>query len=321
MPSLMVASALVSVGHFDRTTFRHAGAVYDAAGQLVPVSQRSPTPTWKAADAERYSGPKPQVRIREAIYLGHFFAQFGHFLIETLANLIHARSFRDDLPLLFHAWHNELGDRAWRDFAHVAGLIEAAGISSDRIYIVDYIVDRALSVERLHIPPRVFILGRGVQSDFRPIMDKVRAYALARCPNSARVKRVYLSRRGVFNPLRETTNEEAVEEEFRRRDFFIVRPETLPIIQQVALAAKADTLAGLDGSALHLSMFHKLGLHEVIVRTRETKIVLHINEAFGVITHIIRAASTDTVDGRIITEIDIARLRHGLDQLPLPDGS
>ena len=74
--------------------------------------------------------------------------------------------------------------------------------------------------------------------------------------------KVYLTRRGIGgrrangSPRAVISNEDEAEALFRRKGYEIVRPETLPFEEQVAIVANATHVAGPSGSALHLMLFN-----------------------------------------------------------------
>ncbi len=58
---------------------------------------------------------------------------------------------------------------------------------------------------------------------------------------------------------------------FAEAGFRIVHPETLPIGQQIEMVRGAQVLAGLSGSALHLSAFAEPGTRVLIVGDRRSR--------------------------------------------------
>jgi capsular polysaccharide biosynthesis protein len=122
------------------------------------------------------------------------------------------------------------------------------------------LVTQPLIVEHLLVPDSEFDIrwkARTSYADtFRQLYERSsRLHPVASTPN-----RVYLTRRQleIRNPRdrRKVVNNEAdVESLFSRRGFTIVAPEKLPLHEQIALVGGAGQIAGLKGSALHMSLF------------------------------------------------------------------
>lgn len=122
-------------------------------------------------------------------------------------------------------------------------LLAAAGVPEDRVLKLRGLVHcrkllcatPSVGVQRYTSPTASRLFGtvrdRGAQRDIS-IPD-----------------RIYFSRRGVHD-RRTLVNEAEVEEAFERRGFIIVRPETLPIREQLLLAANARLVAGCSGSGM-----------------------------------------------------------------------
>src|SRR4026207_381442 len=103
-PIPRIRNANVTRSVIQRKARYHLGAVYDADGALVRDSLRFPD-KHRARDPKSLAtvqGLKVERRIARALYLGHAFTHFGHFLIETVPALWWARQVDDDVALIFH---------------------------------------------------------------------------------------------------------------------------------------------------------------------------------------------------------------------------
>src|SRR5512147_74622 len=92
---LRVPGATVTRSALSRKGGYHLGAVYDSGGSLVAQSLRSPD-KYHAGDSHSLSaafegGRKAERRMARALYLGHAFTHFGHFLLETIPALYWAK--------------------------------------------------------------------------------------------------------------------------------------------------------------------------------------------------------------------------------------
>mgnify|MGYP002721055619 FL=1 len=148
---------------------------------------------------------------------------------------------REDVAVLVH-------DRADKVLAE---LLEAAGIARERLVSFDHPV----LLDELILPGKAFQI-QGYVNDaalatYRTIRDAMAG--TARIP--ALPERLYLSRQ--TNPARRLLNEDDVAKLFMARGFVVVAPETLPLRQQIALAANARMIAGPAGSNMFQLAFQR----------------------------------------------------------------
>lgn len=101
--------------------------------------------------------------------------------------------------------------------------------------------------------------------------------------------RIYLTRRqlGDAGGRHQVINEEEIERWFQDRGFIVVAPERMPLEQQIELVRNAAVLAGLDGSALHLSVFATPSTQVIVLGTREggAQSVIQVNGVQQLATH------------------------------------
>jgi len=244
------------------------GAVHDAAGTLLPSSQRvggyagdlvvsaDPVEVDPGLEAEELTGTW--------LYGGHWMGQFGHFLTETLSTLWPEPP--EDLEgIVFHQfiwgtrqdpWHRRLVRRAGYHFR-------------PRIVGVE-----PLRVERLLVPTRPYALNAYALPEatvpWRRVADSIRS--------PAGHERVYLSRsrhnaqaHAAGRPTRSTPERDAqLDEVFAKHGFEVVYPEEIPVIDQVKAVVAADVVAGATGSSLHLSVFAPRGARVIEVADQRT---------------------------------------------------
>ena len=113
-------------------------------------------------------------------------------------------------------------------------------------------------VDKIYIPePGLHLCGV-----YNEVMGDVWESIVASCVPSRSTqksgeaqKRIYLSRRKVGK--RVCLDEDVLESIFIKNGFEVVFPEMLSFEEQVFLVNKSDVVAGLSGSALHLSQFMK----------------------------------------------------------------
>jgi capsular polysaccharide biosynthesis protein len=264
----------------ERGPFRWVrGAVHDRDGMLVPQSQRlwngdkqDPVP----ADPERVRVVRGTRRLRgNWLYAGHWSTHFGHFLLETLPNLwpdpdehiatlsgvLAHRAVRGPLPPATDRVPLQTPELApWQP-----PLMDLVGYGAVDLRVVH---GRPVRVERLVVPSRPVVLKRWVRPEAVQVWRRISDAVGRRGAHP----RVYLSRTrfhaGALGANRARTDQARdaqLDAVFSDAGFYVVHPETLPITEQIELVRGADVLAGLSGSALHLSAFAEPGTRVLTV--------------------------------------------------------
>jgi hypothetical protein len=336
-----IRNATVTRSVIQRKARYHLGAVYDADGALVPESLRFPD-KHRARDSKSLAmvqGLKVERCIARGLYLGHAFTHFGHFLIETVPALWWARQTDDDVALIFHPF-DEAGRNVFAETAHGRDCLALLGLSPDRIVMAT----TDLEVDDLLLPPRHYDMRTGPRYDFREIYRTLVAAARtekspppswgrvgrgkprfdARQPSLAsptptRPQRggggtmIYLSRRQLKRRLRRLSNDAAVERRLARRGFAVVHPQHMSLVEQINAAAGADVVAGVDGSALHLSVFMRPRSRMLVLQTKRRRTIHFMNTLMQVETISIPASGMAGAK-----RIDVGELERVLDGLGCP---
>lgn len=195
----------------------------------------------------RIEPPRDPAVIEEpVVYGGHLPKHFGHFLLESLSRLwaypcldlgplpfVHSRT-------VFHLHERELLEAALVPHgASLHALTEPTRLSS------------------VLVPELGVILGEDYHPEMRAVYDTIRDTLIGPV-GAADETPVYLSRTRLPTALRATRNEPALEERLAARGFRIVHPQELPIEEQIRTVARARTVVGLEGTALHLTLFRSL---------------------------------------------------------------
>jgi capsular polysaccharide biosynthesis protein len=301
-----IRNATITRAVIQRKARYHLGAVYDADGALVRESLRFPD-KHRARDPKSLAmleGLKIERRIKRALYLGHAFTHFGHFLIETVPALWWAWQVDDDVALIFHPF-DEAGRNVFAETAHGRDCLALLGLAPRRIVMAT--VD--LAVEELLLPPRHYDMRTGPRYDFREVYRTLAAAAQRSQPKAA-ASRIYLSRRLLKRRLRRLLNDAAVERRLARRGFAVAHPQHMSLVEQINAAAGADIVAGVDGSALHLSAFMRPGARMLVLQTKRRR-TIHFMNALMEVETISVPASGDPGAKRV----DVVELDHALDDL------
>jgi hypothetical protein len=177
----------------------------------------------------------------EAIYAGPLYFHFGHFLLESLARAWYAHE-HPDVPFVWagaHTWKAcEL--RPWQ-----SEILDILMIKNPPRIIAD-----PARFELLHIPD----IGYRYDDRFHP----EHAAFLGRYQGPAQVRgsRLWLSRSKIGGIAR-NFNSAPTERRLAHAGWTIAHPETLSIRQQLDLLARAEVVAGEEGSAFHALMLLK----------------------------------------------------------------
>jgi capsular polysaccharide biosynthesis protein len=307
LPDATVTRAMMNrAGRF------HLGAVYDSAGTLATASLRSPD-KYRARDpkalSEALAGRRAEKRLARAIYLGHAFTHFGHFMLETISSLYWLREVDGETSLVFHPFE-ESGENVFTQYSHGIECLRLLGIPAERVVIAT----TDLAVDELLLPPRAYTMFDGPVYDFSDVYRRLGEAAM-RAAGASQAKRIYLSRRRLKGrKQRRLADEAAIERRMKGRGFTVLYPERMSFSDQIRAAAAADILAGVDGSALHLSAFMRPGARVLVMETRRRRNVLKLNALMRVET--IAVPATPTATG--LHAIDPVRLDATLDDLGCP---
>jgi capsular polysaccharide biosynthesis protein len=313
-----LANATVTRISLDRDAKTLRGAVYDANGALVPASRRFPD-VYRGCDpetlAEAMAGRHAERRLPRALYLGHAFTHFGHFLLETMSALSWAGVVDADMPLLFHPFDERSDADVFSQQPHGVACLQLLGIPRQRIVMAT----TDMAVEDLLVAPRAYRIGHGPSCDFRSVCHALREAAL-RDERQPATQRVYLSRRRLKRRLgQRLSNEMEVERQVARRGFAVLHPEQMSFADQIRAVAGADIVAGVDGSALHLSAFMRPRTRMLVLETQRRLNILHLNALMEVET--IAVPALQSANDPRSRSIDPGQLDAALDQLGCPPAS
>lgn len=311
---MRIPSAIVTRSVIVRQARYHLGAVYDSGGALVRESLRFPD-KYRAHDPQVLAGARAQGatvgrRIKRALYLGHAFTHFGHFLIETVPAFYWTQHVDADMALLFHPF-DENGRNVFSDSSHGRDCLALLGVPPDRIVMAT----GDLEVEELLLPPRHYDMRTGPRYDFREVY---RTLAAAVRPSRVApgATRIHLSRRLLPKArLRRVSNEAPVERQVARRGFAILHPQNMSLAEQISAASAADLVAGIDGSALHLAAFMRPGSRMLVLETKRRRTVRFMNALMEVETITVPATR---IPGQRLAQMDLAAVDQALDRLGCP---
>lgn len=311
-------------------TFR--GCLYRHDGSRLDLSQRSSGPGYQLRpddparidpDAPGIGDPSGIVRLPgRTLYLGHYFAHYGHFLTETLGNfwVLEAEPFaRFDRV----AFHPSAFGRALTPYARAC--LAAFGIPETAVVMLD---EGPVRFEEVVVPARLFRLWEMADAEaLRPVYARIGAHlcgVLSEAPHRA----LYLTRRrSARRDLRVMANEARIEALFAERGFTILAPETLGFAEQVALYAGTRRMTGVSGSALHNVLFLRPGgdlveIEHPMLYEKGDRLGVHTqdlcNAVAGVTGHFLPFRGR-TLHGGFVAHVDIPALAAALSEIGGPE--
>jgi capsular polysaccharide biosynthesis protein len=260
---------------FDTAT----GVALDADGQVIRANLPMVPDTPRLL--ERIEAMRQRISAGEVIELaepGPFallatprHANYYHFLFDDLGRL----GFYEALEPLASVRFPVPPPRPWQRQAY-----ELAGVENRLLALPDGVVRLA----NIWIAPRGLIRideprGRATERILR-LADRAQDGAM---PGP---RRIYVSREGTRH--RRPRNEAEVRDRVAARGFAIVRPETMPVADQIRLFLGAEIVLGVHGSALANAAFMRPGgtLLEIAPSRRATPPVLH-NAVFSSLAGIV----------------------------------
>lgn len=187
---------------------------------------------------------------------------FGHWLAEILPRVALAQSLGlGDLPLLLPDGDPELAGTC----------LSLLGLPADRLRLYD--ADRQMpQPETLLLPSQLFC-GTHYAPIARSLLKRIAEGALAGGTVGPR-RRLYVSRGGMPRGMRHANRNDLLPI-VRRFGFEEIRPEELPLAEQVRTFAAASHVIAEDGSAAHLMLFSPPDLRALVLLDPSRTLQLH----------------------------------------------
>jgi capsular polysaccharide biosynthesis protein len=251
----------------NKVRVNHQGAVYTAEGELIFNSLRKSSYAGVKHIADSYIYPKELQRKKvikgDCYYIGHFHEHFGHFLVETLPELIIGLS--TGKQIVAHRFTTQ--SNAF-ETAFASQVLETLGLNKEDIILVE---DVPVICDSLEVRPRVTVINKSISNDAKAAYQ----YFTSLVPNSSKdVQKVYLSR-SAYN---KRGSPKSVDVSMKKQGYIVYHPQEHSFIDQVTMMKGVSEIAGFDGSALHLSAFMKPGGTVTVLNKRRNPNTLMINQ-------------------------------------------
>lgn len=236
-------------------------------------------------------GSPTELRPQQILPGRHFYLDgrhgrhFGHFLTEVLPRLWAAEFLDlDDTRLLI----DRRQFRPWM-LEH----LRPFGFGPDQVTLFD----GPVQCQELVVARQACVLGRYFHPLVQPLARRIAAFhGGPRGGPGGGPTHVYLSRRGVQQ--RRLVNEERIEEIARRAGFTPVRPETLPVGEQIRLFAGATHLVWPIGSNGYNALFATQGPRKLVLRSASfrNQVDVTLNAAIGGEISFVEGEQTDPAE-------------------------
>jgi hypothetical protein len=223
---------------------KRISGVYDRDNRLVASSARIRGKDSRVdEDADLDDLLKAREDDRDAYYLGRGESHYGHFILETMCRAWAWNEYgRDRVPIV--QWSGAKFARAL--WALIPGLL-------DRMETIS----APTRFRNIVVPEAAFVIAHAAHVEFKRMCERMTGQALSSC-EPATEQPLYLSRAGLAWNRRTIEGEERLERFLEREGFLVVRPETLPITEQIALVNRHRCIVSPLGSACHTRLFSRI---------------------------------------------------------------
>lgn len=169
---------------------------------------------------------------------------FGHFLLEGLSRIwpVLSDEYRGMKLVFTQNEYAAMPSYGWE-------LLRLAGVHPDDVIMIN----KSTCFFRVYVPRQSFCIALYASPQFASVMRRIADAARG----DALYDKVYLSRAKMGE--RKTYGEERVQKIFEQNGYTVIYPETLPLEQQIYIAAHCTHMAGCAGTALHLAAFMRPG--------------------------------------------------------------
>lgn len=247
----------------------HNGVVYDAHGRVIIESLRRSEFAAIKHVSDTYIDSNTvccNTITEDAVYCGHFFGHFGHFLLETLPEIYRVKKSGSDNLLLFNRFRDDPSPTVLLKLKHVNFFLNVLKVERERIVIAD----KNLRLNNVEINDRVTTINHSIQPDVK------QAYLfISEAIDSHFVyEKVYFSR----SKMMRRPSPPDIDIIMANKGFKVIYPEKLSVYEQIQYVKNASVLAGYDGSAMHLSVFMKEASKVIIVDARPNRNTVMLND-------------------------------------------
>ncbi|MBR5625364.1 MAG: glycosyltransferase family 61 protein [Alphaproteobacteria bacterium] len=221
--------------------------LFDSDGNGIPDAsltrhnnKKHPLPKYKLSSSDDFID-------EDVICCFNLNQHFGHFLIEGLTLLwpLVSEPYKSYKIVFASTFHKKLPD-------YIINFLEILGIKSEQILYTT----KTTRFRNVLVPEQAGVISsyssRHMAKLYKTIADNV-----SDTRNKSDMQKIYVSR-AKFGQHKDF-GELKIQNIFEKNGYTVIYPETLSLTQQISLLSKCSHLAGLCGTALHLSVFMPQG--------------------------------------------------------------
>ena len=244
----------------------YSGALYDSNGRLVEESIRnSEAAAWKQVCEKELSLNSSQAVYKHGkyLYLGHLHIEFGHFLIETVSSLKFSSWFKE-VCLVFHPFTFDGVSLELEDYEYITSIFRILDISIDKVYLVE--VNTVF--EEVVVPERLVKINQYYDASALSVYREISRRASKYVTVGENSEKIFLSRSQLKRKRRAFAYEDELDNFFELKGYTVYYPEQHDIVHQINTVSSASVVAGMEGSAMHLSLFMRSGARVFTIHNR-----------------------------------------------------
>lgn len=178
----------------------------------------------------------------KSLYIGHFFAHYGHFITEGISRLW-GDNISDYDNYIIAPFLDGCDGIVFQEFHHA--IYNSLGVDVNKIHIME----EKTRVESMDVPDKALTINKNCNIFYRKILKKIVSFYA----EDTLQKKIYVSR--VSDDRIGNTKE--VEEFFFNNGFEVIHPGNINFKDQLNIFYNSSIIIGLPGAALHNNAFAK----------------------------------------------------------------
>lgn len=194
------------------------------------------------------------------IFLGNLHKQFGHQITEGLR---FSHCLLDDHDL----HHIDFLMNGLEKYPKIKWMISSLGYDVERRHFIPENRQTIIRVNRLYVPEPGMSLFGVYHKPMKDVYNKIYEKSIEECSISdfSPYKKVFLDRASKKRPCKDIL---AIKKSLMKKGFLIIKSESYPLVEEIAIIGGADYVFGLAGSDMHMTQFNQGGKIGLISHNR-----------------------------------------------------
>lgn len=226
------------------------GGVLDASHRLVSLSEH-PCFLGKPRFGQGYEPNELSQSEQEVFFLGGFWAQWGHFLLEILSRIW---VFNDKDCSNVKLAYISLDGSIMSENSDFVRLLELYGFSKENLILVK----KPTQFKRVTVAQMSRTLGGYTTKEYQGIYERIYANLMKKTERESRAyptyEKLYFSRTRFTGLTGRERGERALERIFRANGYQICYPEEMDLSEKIYLINHAKQLVSVSGTTAHQSL-------------------------------------------------------------------